>query len=248
MLTTQFQSISSKGIDVFYDTVFHVQKLDGHDVLSIYKLDFDFSTEELNTKNIPFTVDFGDSGTSAPNTATLNCFVDNLLLDNEKAVLVCGLSSVQLNLSQTINGDIHVGNAYCPVIYRYDINDHLLQKVYPMNDDIIQWSTMLQGNLIDIQPPLTSFDPENNALGFIFKTIRTVASSYNLRSYIDLDFTYLSRSLSLTNARIITSAASDGDYTSPLVFQKYVKTGDDKLLIGEADISGTKKILMFQLN
>lgn len=248
MLPTQFQSISSKSLDVFYDTIFHVQKLNGHDILSIYKLDFDFDTEELNTKNIPYIIDFGDSGTSLPFTAISSCFIDNILIDSEKAVFVCSLSAVQTNIQQTINGQIHTGNAYCPVIYRYDINAHDLQKIYPMNTDIAQWNTMLQGNLITTQQPLVSFDIDNSSLGIIFKTIRDVASQYSLRCYVDLEFKYLSSSLSLDNVRLLSASATDGSYTTSPTFQRYVKNGDDKLLIGETTLSGTKKILMFKIN
>ena len=242
-----FQSLSSKHLDVFYDTVFHVQKTDRHDIMSIYKLDFNFDTETLDTINIPYTIDFGDSGSAFPHTAARSCFVDTILSDSDKSVLICGLSCVAFSVQQIVDGVTYMGNAYCPIIHRYDINEHTLHKIYPLGDDVNQWARMVQGFLTPAQAPLVSLDVNNGVLGFIYKTKQLVNSSYNIRCYIDIDFKYKSGNIELDNARIINSADTDGNYAGADI-QKYIRYDNKKLLIAAATIANTKKILLLNLN
>lgn len=244
-------SISSnytKDIHVFYDSLFHIEKLaNKHDILTIYKLDFDYSDASINQKNIPISIDFGDSNRANPFDATRNCYVDSILLENEKAGLIVGLEWISANLTQTIGGKNHVGDVYNPVIYKYDINNHSLKKIYPKSEDLTQWKKFLQGDKVPAQVPLVSFDPKNNRLGFILKTTRSV-NSVDIRTYIDVDFIYRKDSLELENVRVLSADNNNGVYNSSINFQRYVNHNDQKLLIAAGStVSNKKKILVFKL-
>lgn len=237
----------TKGINVYYDSLFHTEKLDNkHDILTIYKLDFDYENASINQKNIPISIDFGNSNSTVPFNATKSCYVNSILLESEKAVLIIGLEWLSPNLSQVIGGKLHVGDAYNPIIYKYDINNHSLKKIYPKSDDLPQWQSFLQGDKVTGQVPLVSFDPKNNRLGFILKTTRTV-NSENIRTYIDIDFIYRKDSLELENVRVLSAENTNGVYNSSIVFQKYVNDNGQKLLIAAGSKSNKKKILIFKL-
>lgn len=236
----------TKNIQVFYDSLFHVTKVDKHDILTIYKLDFNYDLAELNQKNIPLTIDWGNSNSTSPNNATRSCYADSIFLEKEKAVLICGLEWISSNLSQSIDGQTHVGDVYNPLIYKYDLNSHTLKKLYPFDEDLEQWTAFLQGDKVTGQTPLISFDQKNNRLGFIFKTNRTVNSVIQ-RNYIDVDFIYRKDSLELENVRILSAENSNGDYNSTIIFQKYINHDGQKILIAAGSKSGKKKILVFKL-
>lgn len=240
-------SDQTKNIRVFYDSLFHVEKVDKHDILNIYKLDFDYETTQINQRNIPLVIDWGNSNSTLPNNATRSCYIDSILLEKEKAVLICGLQWISSNLTQTINGESHVGDVYNPLIYKYDINNHQLKKLYPFEEDLTQWESFLQGDKVSGQQPLISFDVKNNRLGLIYKTVRAV-NSVNQRNYIDLDFIYRKDSLELENVRILSASDSNGDYNSTIVFQKYVNHGGQKLLIAAGSKSNKKRVLVVKLN
>jgi hypothetical protein len=253
-------SISStftKDINVYYDSLFHVEKINQtgnslhkHDILTIYKLDFNYSDASINQKNIPLKIDFSDSGKTPPFEASKSCYVGSILLESEKCVLIVGLEWISANLTQTIGSQTHVGDAYNPIIYKYDINNHTSQKLYPKSEDLAQWTSFLQGDKISAQVPLISYDPKNNRLGFILKTTRTV-NSVNTRTYIDIDFIYRKDALELENVRVLSAEDTNGVYNSSINFQKYINHNGQKLLIaaGSKKISRVdkKKVLIFKL-
>lgn len=236
----------NKNIRVYYDSLFRLQKISRHDILTIYKLDFDYDTGEINQKNIPLEIDFGDSGATILSNATKSCYVDSILLEKEKVVLICGLQWISANLEQSIEGKLHVGDVYNPIFYKYDINSHTLKKLYPGSEELTQWQSFLQGDKVSSQIPLVSFDPANNKLGFIFKTTRTI-DGQTQRNYVDIDFIYRTDSLELENVRILSAENSNGDYNSTIFWQKYVNHDDQKILIAAGSKSLKKKILMMRL-
>lgn len=236
----------NKNIRVYYDSLFRLEKISRHDILTIYKLDFDYDTGEINQKNIPLEIDFGDSGANFVFNATRNCYVDSILLDKEKTVLICGLQWISMNKEQLIGSKLHIGDVYNPIFYKYDINTHTLKKIYPSTKELTQWQSFLQGDKVLSQSPLVSFDPQNNKLGFIFKTTRTIAGQTQ-RNYVDIDFIYRTDSLELENVRILSAENSDGDYNSSIFWQKYVNHDDQKILIAAGSKSSKKRILMMRL-
>lgn len=236
----------NKNIRVYYDSLFRLEKISRHDILTIFKLDFDYDTGEINQKNIPLKIDFGDGGANFLYNATKSCYVDSILLEKEKAVLICGLQWISSNLSQSIEGKLHVGDVYNPIFYKYDINSHTLKKIYPGTEELIQWSSFLQGDKVLSQIPLVSFDPANNRLGFIFKTTRTI-DGQTQRNYVDIDFIYRTDNLELENVRILSAEHSDGDYNYSIFWQKYINHDDQKILIAAGSKSSKKRILMTKL-
>jgi hypothetical protein len=236
----------NKNIRVYYDSLFRLQKISRHDILTIYKLDFDYDTGEINQKNIPLEIDFGDSGATILSNATKSCYVDSILLEKEKAVLICGLQWISANKEQLIDSQWHVGDVYNPIFYKYDINSHTLKKLYPSSEELTQWQSFLQGDKVSSQIPLVSFDPANNRLGYIFKTTRTI-DGQTQRNYVDIDFIYRTDSLELENVRILSAENSNGDYNSTIFWQKYVNHDDQKILIAAGSKSLKKRILMMRL-
>lgn len=235
----------TKGIKVFHDTLFHITKVSKHDILKIIKLYFDFSTGSINQKNIPLEIDFGNSNSSVAANATRSCYADSVLVEKDKTVLICGLEWIG-NLSQTIDGVLHEGASYRPIIYKYDINSHELSKVFPLGDDGTQWETFLQGDKYSDAPVLVSFDKNNNKLSFLYKTLRTV-DGIDIRVYVVVHFSYVSGRIIHTDTLLYSAEDDNGNYSSSMTPHKYVNYDDRDIIIISGTKASNKKLLMIEL-
>jgi len=78
-----------------------------------------------------------------PTSYASNGFVDVFFNTSKKEVMLFTLSSLE--------------NSFVPYIYNYNINEHILKKIYPiLSEDVDNWQTSNFGALVTNQPPLLS--------------------------------------------------------------------------------------------
>ena len=87
-----------KNLNVFYDSslinlkAFDPDTVEYPEYVVIQKLNFDYVTNTMDTKNQTIVVDFGDTNHKEAYYSDGNCFVKNLFLEDKKIVLVSGLA------------------------------------------------------------------------------------------------------------------------------------------------------------
>jgi hypothetical protein len=227
-----------KSINVFYDTLFvNFKSWDSvdnshYENLLIEKVSFDYVTNSLNTYTNGHLLNFGDTGTRMPFRSNGNVFIDNILLENKKTVLICGLSSITQAVTARAGVETVSGNAFIPVVYSYNINDDTLKHLYPPTNAVSAWSRFVFGNYLSGQTPLVSYNVETNSLNFIIKSEVKVKSPSvkNLDVVNDIMFSYDFNNLSLTNVRQLT-ALKVGDNFMNYDYVKFKNYNDNKKLI-----------------
>jgi hypothetical protein len=229
---------------VYYDTLFQCRRINREDILTIYKLDFDYNNASLNQKNVPIVINFGNSNSITPYNSTRSSFVNTIYIKKEKAVFILGLKWLASNATQTIGGLSHIGDAYVPVIYKYYLNEHRLEKLY--TDDETMWQTFVQGDKISSHPVLSAYDEKSGKLGMIYKVIRTI-NSIATRCYIEILFD-TNPDITLSDVKIMNVEATNGDYNSSFVFQKYVIDQNKRYIIASGIRNGKRKTIMLKLN
>ncbi len=235
---------STKYSVVYYDTLFHCRRINKEDILTIYKLDFDYVTGSLNQKNVPIVINFGNSNSITPYNSTRSSFVNTIYIKKEKAVFILGLKWLASNATQTIGGVSHVGDAYVPVIYKYYLNDHRIEKLF--TDEETPWQAFVQGDKMSTHPVLSAYDEKTGRLGMIYKVTRTI-NSVATRCYVEILFNTIP-DVTLSDVRIMNVEASNGDYNSSFIFQKYVIDQDQRYIIASGIRSSKRKTIMLKLN
>lgn len=216
--------LSSQGIqniNIFYNTLFLNMKTFDSDTnkyynyLLIEKVNFDYTTSQYLVNNKNYIINFGNTNSQLPfSTSTGNCLVDNILLEKEKVVLVCGLSSLD-------------NEKYIPTVFKYDINNNSLLRIYPKTNDIDQWKSIQLGTFLSAQNPLVSYNPETNILNYIFRTYTNSISGNE--SLIDIELLYSVNTLTINNMHILT-AFGNSNFTS-INFVKFKNYDDNKKIV-----------------
>lgn len=206
-------SLSASGIKnlkVFYDTLLLNFKVENYEYLIIENINFDYEENTITALDNSSLIQFGNTNRYEADKTTGNGYIDTVLLEKEKILLVCGLSAYQ-PLSQTINGQTHTGSAIAPIVYEYNINTHTLHNIYPSD---VLWESHLLGNVNKYKDAAVSFNPETNILNYIIKATRTVNSSAFF-FWTDIELKYSQNKLTLSNMRCLTSLAiNDVDIVS----------------------------------
>lgn len=208
-----------KGMNVFYDTLFiNFKSFDSDESeyvesVLIEKVVFDYTSNTIKTDSTGHLISFGDTGTPLPYRSTGNTFVDNILFEDRKQVLVCGLSS--------LSG----GNVSMPVIYEYNISDDTIKSLYPKVTDLSGWSSFLMGQYLSAQTPVVSYNPDTHSLNFLVKTKIGSLDVIN-----DIMFIYTPNELILTNVRQLTLSSIGTDFEE-YDFVKFKNYGDNKKIV-----------------
>lgn len=241
----QLQSEYSKNLKVFNDTLIHIQRITNNDIIKIIKIDFDYNYSQINKKNIEYTIDFGDTGSTDINYAVNHCYSDSLYIGNRQKILIGGLEHLNNIITQNIGGVVHVGDTYAPKIYEYDINSHSLRLLYS-KDTLEDWTTFLQGSKIENQPVLMYANPSDDTIHMVYKTLRT-CDTVNTNSYILLKFSYLSNSIELVSSRVLLSSTVNGDFPNGIIFRKCIALTDSMLMIGTTVVDSVDKVVMMKI-
>lgn len=221
-----------KTVKVFYDTLTVNLKTEKKDILLIEKLNFDYDANAVSLENNGYVIVFGDSGSYLPNKSTGNQYVDTVLLEKEKRLLICGLSAMNTNVSHPVLS----GNAYIPIVYDYTIDTHKLQKIYPaVSADIVAWNSLPLGIINEDQIPLLCYNFDNKQLNML---VSCVHDNNNLLVDITLQH---STGLLLNNVQLLSSSARS-DY-SDYKLVRMTTWDDERLLLANATISGDSYIV-----
>lgn len=238
-LTGDSSNEGIKSINVFYDTLFlnfkSYDSLSGTytDHVLIEKIKFDYDTSLIESASQGHIISFGNSETPIPFHSTGNTFIDNILFETQKSVLICGLSSMAYGLTALANeNNVISGNSYIPIIYKYDINSDSLINIYPKMSDLSAWNSFVLGEYLSGQTPLVSFNNDTNTLNFIFKTTVDVISPtvINLDSVNDIVFKFNANELNLTNVRQLTASRTGTDFID-YDYVKFKNHSDNRKLI-----------------
>jgi hypothetical protein len=147
----------------------------------IDRIDFDYDSAAIIPNGKDYLISFGDTEHVSPFLHTGSSHIDNILLEKEKRVLVCGLSAAM------------------PVIYDYSINENTLQKIFPTSETLVQWDALGLGDYNARQRTLVGYNPETHIINFVIPTIED--GNYKLN---DIEFTYNNSSTELTNVRSLS--------------------------------------------
>ena len=133
ILKSPFEDQGIQNLDVFYDSfIFNLKVKRGalyENMVLIEKLSFDYQEEIIKRDKNALVINFGDSGLAAPLMSIGNSFLGAFLDKRRKLVFLVGIRRMQ-------SGNI------IPVVYRYEINTHTTQPVFPGTDDIAEFNTM----------------------------------------------------------------------------------------------------------
>ena len=232
LTSTNYNLQGIKNLKVYYDTLLvnlRANVTTNYEFVLLEKLAFDYADNVILGSDKSFIINFGDVGYVEPYKTNGNCYIDSILLEKSKNLLICGLTALSSNVSQTINGQVHTGHSYVPVVYLYNINDHSLLKIYPkLEADIQEWNAFVIGDIESTQLPIASFNGDNSNLNILFNTTRTVAGSA-INCLADLNFTY-NGELELNGVQLLTSAIVSGGNYSSLAFVKTAPVEDGKLI------------------
>lgn len=237
-LTSTDSSQGIKNINVFYDTMFinfkayDADTLENIEYILIEKLKFDYNQNLIKSFSNGSIISFGDTRTALPFKSLGNTFIDNILLEDSKTVLVCGLSATTDTITVNVGSETVSGTSFVPIIYRYDINDDVLKKLYPQTNNLSCWSNVVLGNYVSGQTPLVSFNSDTNNINFIVKSqIQVVSPSARSIDVInDIMFEYNFVDVSLSNVRQLTAINVDNNF----IDYDYIKMrnyGDNKKII-----------------
>lgn len=217
---------------IFYDTLFLNFKVKDnnfsnyYDFILIEKLTFDYNNISFSSDNKNYLIDFGDTSSSLPKVSINgNIFIDNILLEKEKIIFICGLSSS--------------GLLFCPVVFEYNINQNNLLKIYPNIDDLNIWNNYSFGRYLSSQHPLVSYNNDTKILNFIFKTTNNIIENIN-----DIELKFTNNSLQLNSINIL-SGSGVSNYNS-FNFVKFKNYDDNiKLVLAKTD---TNTIVPFSIS
>jgi len=136
-------------MEIFYDSyIFDLKiqnNLEYNNIILIEKLEFDYSAETIARIKNSLSINFGNTGFSSPLKSNGNSFLGSYLDKKFKKVLLIGTKVMT-------SGNI------IPIIYSYDINQHLVSSVFPKTEDITQFSSMTnRGTLIPNTVPVVRF-------------------------------------------------------------------------------------------
>lgn len=174
ILKNPFTDQGIQGLDVFYDSyVFNLKVKRGalyENMVLIEKLSFDYQEELIRRDRNALIIHFGDSALAAPLRSTGNSFLGAFLDKRRKLVFLVGIRKMQ-------SGNI------IPVVYRYDINAHTTQPVFPGPADIAEFNQMPEpGVFLSVRMPRVTF--KNSKLVIIYQKF---ADSVNYIHRITLD-------------------------------------------------------------
>jgi hypothetical protein len=127
ILSNYYEDQGIQDLDIFYDSFLFNLKIkdspNNYNILLIEKIQFDYSNERIDRIKNPITLNFGDTGTNLPYYSNGNCFIKSILNKQKKNVYLIGVRQMQ-------NGNT------IPVVYLYDINNHIVQNIFPKQKDI----------------------------------------------------------------------------------------------------------------
>ena len=208
---TIIQSLTSNGIqnmEVFFDTLVLNIKAEDYpqyfNYILIDRINFDYDTASIVPNGKEFLISFGDTEHSGPFLHTGTSHIDNVLLEKEKRILICGLSATM------------------PIVYDYSINDNTLSQVYPTTDTLLQWGNLNLGDYNSRQRTLIAYNRETNILNYVIPTIKDGGYVLN-----DVEITYTSSSAELSNVRSL----SGFDNSQILISLKNYNNDGEKLCI-----------------
>lgn len=230
-----------KNMNVFYDTLFINFKtsVSGQylEHVLIEKLIFDYETNEIKSDSAGRLICFGDTRNNEPNLTNGCVFVDNILFENKKEVLVCGLKAVTSTLTATVGNEMFQGRSFIPYVYSYNLNSDDLKLLYPSNQQLSSWQTYLMGTYVPNQTPLVSFNFDTNTLNYLVKSRLTPTAAPTAATVDvvnDISFHYNFDELTLTNVRQL-SARRIGNTFVTYDYKKFRNYGDNKKLIVSAN-------------
>jgi len=200
-------SLSASGIKnlkVFYDTLLINFKSENYEFAIIENLDFDYDNNIISSSEHGALLEFGNTNRYEADKTSGNSYVDTILLEKEKTLLVCGLSAYALS-AQIINNQTHAGSALTPVVYLYNLNTHEIRNIFPPDST---WSSNIMGNVTKYKDIAVSFNTETNILNYIIKATRLV-NSVPFFFWTDIEMKYLQNRLTLTSVRCLTSLANN---------------------------------------
>lgn len=158
-----------KGLKIFYDTLVYSLKYKSgtnfFDVVIIQKINFDYEKNIIIKDKNPLIINFGDTENSSPFLTNGNCYID-CFLDRKTFIIRF------VGLQQTCN------NRSIPIVYEYKINNHKLEKKFPLDSDVSNFNGL----------PNYSFKSGTTPIAKIFDRSLFIAFQTN-----DEDFNYINR-------------------------------------------------------
>lgn len=239
-LTSNSTTQGIKGIDIFYDTSFINVKASStygtKEYLLIDKLTFDYSTNVIDSETSNIIL-FGDTGSTCPRSGNGNGLIDNILIEHDKKVLICGLSAFHMAPLTAYSGaNIISGATFVPVVYEYNLNNSKLIMLYP-DETIASWKTIVMGNYLSGEKPTVNFDYNTNELSFLIKTSLSSNNTIGLIDTInDIRFNY-DNGLSFTEFRQLTALRVGNCFIDHKFMKSISYNSGDKVIVSNNNSS-----------
>jgi len=235
-------SDSTKSIQVFYDTIFHLEKIVKNDILNIYKLKTDYDSAEISNVFPKISIDFGNSNTTLPFNSTRSCYVGSLLIENYKKILIAALD-YNGTTSQTVSGQIHTGTSFNPKFYTYDINNHSILSLDL--DNYGEWIQHPYGDLISTIPSFL-FRVNDNKFGLLSKVTKNI-DGIDRRCYVVNYFYFEQDAIKHLSSKNYVVEDSNGNYNSSFVPKKVLIINEELYICLVGIKSSERKVFYMKL-
>lgn len=194
ILKNQYSNQGIQDLSVFYDSYVFNLKIknasQNYNFILIEKFSFDYISETIEREKNGILVNFGNTSSDIAFKSTGNCYLNSFLNSKNKTIFLVGLRTMT-------NGNS------IPIIYNYDINQHVIKPVFPKTSDVDQFKSFDNHTFKTNSVPFVKY--ENSKIYVLFQTSN---SSYN---YI--------------NKLIFDASDNSADLESYEIFQ-YPKTFD----------------------
>jgi hypothetical protein len=148
------------------------------------KINYDYDTNTVSESK-SLILNLGEM-TSDQAACSGNQLIDCLFDTENKTVYIITLSALSAS--------------FIPNIFKYNINDHNIEKIFPDVTELTDWSNSTLGVLSNFQPPLLSVTPYK--VDLLVGTLGTTLNNYNLISF------NRATNLSLNDINILTVPVS----------------------------------------
>lgn len=213
ILKNEYSDQGIQNLEIFYDTLILRLKIkdaeEYKDTVLIEKIEFDYASETIQKLKNGIMINFGDSLSPLPYTTSGNTFLGNFLDNRDKGVWIVGLRTLQ-------NGNT------IPVIYRYDINAHSVNSIFPDQQQLEEFQNLNNSNYISLTNPVVQYSNSRISIAFLttnselyyinLLVIKVSKTSAILESYNMFEYSDTTPELQLTGVDSTSIFYSIGDY------------------------------------